>query len=96
MIRTKEEILNDIANAERNLTDLEDGNKTEEYDEWLDEITPPYKIGVCTFNASRVLKELDEIAYNYGYDDFVESERETYEGNINELQNELKEYEEEN
>ena len=41
------------------------------YDDILDEIYEPYKIGCCTFDASRVLIELDPIAYNCGINDEV-------------------------
>ena len=44
------------------------------YDDMLDELYEPYSIGVCTFYASQVLKELDPIAYNCGIDDFVDSQ----------------------
>lgn len=46
----------------------------EHYDDTLDECYPPYKIGCCTFYASRVLKELDPIAYRCGISDFVDAE----------------------
>lgn len=39
------------------------------YDDILDEIYEPYKIGCCTFYASQVLKECDPIAYNCGISD---------------------------
>jgi len=41
----------------------------EAYDGWLDEIYPPLEIGYLTFDASRVLKELDPIAYRCGMAD---------------------------
>lgn len=39
------------------------------YDDILDEIYEPYKIGCCTFYASQILKECDPIAYNCGISD---------------------------
>ena len=44
---------------------------------------------------SQVLKSVDEIAYNCGYNDFVESERDTYEDNIRGIEDEIKELREE-
>ena len=43
---------------------MEEAN--EEYDNWLDEITPTVKIGYLEFNASRVLRLLDPTAYRTG------------------------------
>ena len=44
----------------------------EMYDDMIDEIYGEVKVGV-TFNASRVLKELDPIAYRCGFSDYVDS-----------------------
>lgn len=41
----------------------------EEYDELLDDIYSPIEIGNLVFNPSRVLKELDPIAYRCGMAD---------------------------
>lgn len=43
------------------------------YDEMIDECYPEVNVGV-TFNPSRVLKEMDEIAYRCGLNDFIDSE----------------------
>ena len=93
-MRTKEEILEELEEAENNLKDLEDRNKKDEYDEWLDDLHEPYKVGCCEFSASQVLSELDPIAYDCGYYDFVESERYYYEEQISDLKSELEELEE--
>ena len=45
-----------------------------DYDEFLDEIFPEYKMGNLTFYPSRILKELDPTAYDCGFDDFQEYE----------------------
>lgn len=44
----------------------------EMYDDMIDEIYGEVKVGV-TFNASRVLKELDPIAYRCGFNDYMDS-----------------------
>ena len=40
------------------------------YDEWLDE-QGPILIGTLEYSASWVLKQVDEIAYNMGLDEFI-------------------------
>lgn len=44
------------------------------YDSMLDEAYGNFNIGPCEFSASEILKKLDEIAYNVGFDDFLDSE----------------------
>ena len=44
------------------------------YNDLLDDMCPEYKIGNISFSASRILKELDPIAYNCMIGDFVDSE----------------------
>jgi hypothetical protein len=43
------------------------------YDEWLDEALGEVKIGTLTYQASRVLKEVDPTAYRCGFGDFTDS-----------------------
>jgi hypothetical protein len=50
------------------------------YDDMIDECYGEFKIGVCTFSASRILRELDPIAYECGYYDWFDSEGFTEEG----------------
>ena len=45
----------------------------EEYEAMLDEITGVIRIGTLEFDASRVLRELDPIAYRQGLDEFIDS-----------------------
>jgi hypothetical protein len=42
-----------------------------QYDEMLDECAEAVKIGCVEFDASRVLKEMDETAYNCGFSDYT-------------------------
>ncbi len=46
----------------------------EDYDDFLDEISGDVVIGSLRYSASRVLKEIDPIAYNVGFSDFQEYE----------------------
>jgi hypothetical protein len=41
-----------------------------EFDEFLDELFPPYQIGGFTFYASEVLKTLDPIAYRISFSEY--------------------------
>lgn len=42
------------------------------YRQWLDECYGTFKIGCCEFDASRILEELDPIAFNVGLSDIQE------------------------
>lgn len=46
----------------------------EAYDESLDEINGSFEIGYLTFDASRVLREMDPIAYRVGFFDWADAE----------------------
>lgn len=74
---------------------LENGDNEEEYDDFLDECYPDVKIGNISFCASRVLKELDEVAYNCGLDDYNEEELSELEDEIEELNDDIAELENE-
>jgi hypothetical protein len=50
----------------------------EMYEEMINECTEEMKIGHISFEASRVLKELDPIAYNCGLSDFYDSISDEY------------------
>lgn len=75
------------------------------YAEFIDECHDEIKIGCYTFSPSRVLKELDPIAFNCGLSEFIDdelSERpERFEGytelheELDELQDELSDLESE-
>ena len=43
------------------------------YDEMIDDCSEEVKIGNITFSPSRVLKELDPIAYRCGLGDYLDS-----------------------
>ena len=42
------------------------------YDEWLDEISGPVRIGSLEYSPSIVLERVDPIAYRCGYSDFLD------------------------
>ena len=44
------------------------------YDESLDEANGSFEIGYLTFDASRVLRKLDPIAYRVGFFDWADAE----------------------
>lgn len=44
------------------------------YDEMLDETVEPWCIGDMYYDPSRVLKEVDPIAYRVGFSDWLDSE----------------------
>lgn len=77
-----------IQELKEELEKLENGDNEEEYNTMLDDLYEPYKIGNISFDASRVLKELDPIAYNCGLSDFNDER-------ITEIEEELEELEEE-
>jgi len=77
----------DLEELETELKSLENGENEEEYDNMLDELSE-VKIGNIEFCASRVLKELDPIAYNCGLSDFNDER-------ISELENEIEDKKEE-
>lgn len=55
-----------IYNVERN----------DSYDEMLDEVFPPYRMGIFEFQASDILYHLDPIAYRVGVSDWESEEDE--------------------
>ena len=71
--QNRTEAIEAIANDIRQLENL-----YELVDDEIDEICDPVEIGVCKFNPSRVLKELDPIAYEMWVDDFIEQRAEDF------------------
>lgn len=49
---------------------LTDGELHERYDDWLDGLSD-VEIGSLTYATSRVLKEVDPIAYRTGFHDYI-------------------------
>ena len=90
-MRTKEEILKEITELKERIENIENGDEYKAYDEMLNDCYPITKIGCCEFEASRILKELDEIAYNVGYNDYTDSCISDLETELEDLETELKE-----
>lgn len=64
--QNKTEAIEVIRNEIRQLENLYDL-----VDDEIDEIYAPIEIGVCKFSPSRILKELDPIAYGMWVDDYI-------------------------
>lgn len=81
---TKEQIQErlDFLNNASDIT-LED-----DYCEYLDEVYEEVKIGCLTFQPSRIVRELDPIAFNIGFSDYISNQ-------IYELEEQLKQLEDE-
>ena len=77
------------------IDDIDGGSLEDEYDDYLDEISGEVKIGSLTYNASQVLKAVDEIAYNLGYDEYTDEKKSDIEDAISELEDEIAELDEE-
>lgn len=54
--------------------DIEDTSLADDdaYSDWIDEINGPVYIGSLAYCASRVLRELDPIAYRCGFSDYLD------------------------
>jgi len=52
---------------------IDESKAYELYDEMLDELYSPINIAGIEFDPSRVLKELDPIAYQCGFNDWLDS-----------------------
>ena len=68
--------------------------KTDEYDNFLDELGD-VTIGSLTYSASRTLKQIDEIAYNCGFNDWADSRITELQEQIDDLNDQISELEEE-
>lgn len=82
-----EDLEAEIEELEAEIERLENNENEEEYDDFLDELGD-VKIGNMSYLASRVLKEVDPIAYRCGHSDYNDSR-------LSELYDELEEKKEE-
>lgn len=53
---------------------LTDSELHERYDDMIDEVSGDVVIGSLTYSASRVLKEVDPIAYRVGFSEWLDAE----------------------
>ena|SRR5579859_4351971 len=94
MRNTAEEIREELETKKTRLEVLENNENTDEYDEVLDQ-EGPVEICGLTFDASRIVKELDETAYRCGMNDYNDGEITELNEEIEALEADLKEAEEE-
>jgi hypothetical protein len=57
------------------IKEMSDDELKEQYDELLDEIYGEVKLGNLTFSPSRIIRELDPVAYRTGLNDYEDSLR---------------------
>jgi hypothetical protein len=88
-----EALKEEIAQLEADYRVLEDGENEDEYDDFIDDVTGVVKIGSLSFSASRILKELDPIAYNCGIAEYNDEKMTELRDEIDEKKAELKELE---
>lgn len=94
MIFTKEELNEKIEELEAEREALENAEESQEFDDCLD-AEGDVEIGCCAFSRSRILKELDPIAYRTGLLDFNDDRLSEIESEIEDLKSELTELENE-
>jgi DNA repair exonuclease SbcCD ATPase subunit len=94
-----EELKTELDNLQIDHTSLADDD---EYSKWIDDLYMPYSIGYLTFEASHVLRELDPVAYNCGFSDYIDSldisdseEYKELESELEDLESELEDLESE-
>ena len=79
--RVTSENIEDLIDAE--VEEQLDALDEEGFDQWLDEIGEPCKVGTLEYSQSRVLKECDPTAYRVCFtDDYQESMRENIEAEV--------------
>jgi hypothetical protein len=86
---TKEELKAELEELRERKRVLEEGEDTESYDDMLNSYGP-VKIAGLEFDASRIVAELDPIAYRCGLNDYNDSELSELEEQIGEKEEEIK------
>ena len=81
----------EIEKLNTELRRLENNENTDEYDDMLDECSPEIKIGSLRYSPSHVLKNVDEIAYNCGMNEYNDEKMSELEDEIKGKEQELKE-----
>ena len=90
--RTKEEITEELKEKQARYSVVENNENIDEYDKALDE-QGDIKIGSLTYSPSYVLKNVDEIAYGCGLNDYNDWEMSDVQDDIDDLKQELKDLE---
>jgi uncharacterized coiled-coil DUF342 family protein len=88
----KKEFLEEIVELEDKKEALEDQEDTEAYDEMLDQTKSDW---ITNYDGGMALKEIDPIAYNCGYNDFVDAELSELQEKITELEDQITDLEKE-
>ena len=86
----KETLIEELEELKEEQRKLEDGENTDEYDEAFD-CDGDVKIGGLSFVASRIVKELDPIAYRCGLSDFNDERLSKLETEIEDKESEIEE-----
>jgi hypothetical protein len=81
----------EIVKLKEELQRLENNENTDEYDDMLDDCNPEIKIGTLRYSPSHVLKNVDEIAYNCGMNEYNDEKMSELEDEIKGKEQELKE-----
>ncbi len=90
-----EALRDEIADKNERMDELDGDKGEEEFNDMIDDVTPVIMIGNISFTPSRVLKELDEIAYNCGMGEYQDEEKSELESDISDKEDEIKELQKE-
>jgi hypothetical protein len=91
-INTLESMREELKEKQDRLNVLENNENTDEYDEMLDESGPVVVCG-SAFNPSRIIKEMDPIAYRCGMNDYNDNAITEINDEIESLESDIKEAE---
>ena len=84
------ELKEQIKEKKERIESLENGDDYDNYNDMLDDCSPIVKIGNLEYSPSYVLKNVDEIAYNCGYNEYIDSEISDLNSEIEDLESEIK------
>ena len=85
-----EELKQEIEELEERKDSIENNECYDEYDDMIDDTHEVVKIGTLSYNPSQVLKQVDEIAYTCGYNDYFDEEISDIENQISDKKEEIK------
>lgn len=85
------ELEEELEEVKEKIEALEGEEGQERYREFIDEVNEPLKIGNISFTPSRVLEELDPIAFNCGFSEWSDEELSELENRKDEIKEEIQE-----
>jgi hypothetical protein len=88
-----EELKEKISDKEDEIKILEANENEDEYDEYLDDVFGDCEVAGMKMQTSRVLKEMDEVAYNQGMSEFNDNKISELHDELNDLKSDLKDLE---